>query len=115
MNNIFYFGRAELIKLKKMFVFPLILYSIIVGVISLSDIRRIGAIGGRTILIYLIITDIAVSIALMVIWLLKSRIGLNMADTTQVVHVFVNQTLEENFLNTILDNPFHAFVTEIYY
>ena len=64
MNNVFYLGGNLFIKLMKMLVVPLVFFSIVVGVASISDVRTIGSIGGTTILIYLITTAIAVTIAL---------------------------------------------------
>ena len=53
INNIFYLGGTGFIRLMKMLVVPLVFFSIVVGVASISDIKKIGAIGGRTILIYI--------------------------------------------------------------
>ena len=49
MDNIFYLGGTLFIKLMKMLVVPLVFCSIVVGAASISDIRKIGTIGGRTI------------------------------------------------------------------
>lgn len=46
---------------------PLVLASLIVGVASLSDIRKLSRIGGKTIGIYLVTTAIAVTIGLVVV------------------------------------------------
>ena len=56
IDNVFYLGGTGFIKLMKMLVVPLVFFSIVVGVASISDIRKIGSIGGRTIGIYLITT-----------------------------------------------------------
>ena len=44
MNNVFYLGGNLFIKLMKMLVVPLVFFSIVVGVASISDIRTIGSI-----------------------------------------------------------------------
>ena len=44
------------LNLIKMIVVPLVLFSIIAGVVSLEDVKKVGAIGGRTILFYLATT-----------------------------------------------------------
>ena len=56
INHVFYLGGNFFIKLMKMLVVPLVFCSIVVGVASISDVRTIGSIGGRTILIYLLTT-----------------------------------------------------------
>ena len=80
VDNIFYLGGTGFIKLMKMLVVPLVFFSIVVGAASISDIRKIGTIGGRTIGIYLLTTALAITIALV---------------TTTI-------------LNMIPDNPFNA-------
>lgn len=49
----------------KMIVVPLVIFSITCGVISLDDVRKVGVIGGKTILFYLITTAVAIIIGLL--------------------------------------------------
>ena len=53
------FGTVYL-NLIKMIVVPVVLLSIIQGIVSLQDIRKVGTIGGRTVLYFLCTTAIAV-------------------------------------------------------
>lgn len=53
------------LNLVKMVVVPVVLFSIISGIISLKDIRKVGAIGGRTILFYVCTTAFAVTLGLL--------------------------------------------------
>jgi Na+/H+-dicarboxylate symporter len=43
---------------------PIVLFSLVVGVASLGDLRKVGRIGGKTILIYTVTTAVAVTIGL---------------------------------------------------
>ena len=52
------------LNLIKMIVVPLVLFSIIAGVVSLEDVKKVGAIGGKTVLFYLITTAFAVTLGL---------------------------------------------------
>ncbi|MCI8468501.1 MAG: dicarboxylate/amino acid:cation symporter [Eggerthellaceae bacterium] len=52
------------LNLIKMIVVPLVLFSIMAGVVSLDDVRQVGAIGGKTILFYLATTACAVTLGL---------------------------------------------------
>ena len=108
MDNIFYLGGNGFIKLMKMLVVPLVFCSIVVGVASISDIRKIGAIGGRTILIYIITTAIAVTLALVIGIIFKPGLGLNMASVAQSSSVVMNQTMTDTILNIIPDNPINS-------
>ncbi|WP_298500919.1 dicarboxylate/amino acid:cation symporter [uncultured Methanobrevibacter sp.] len=107
VNNIFYLGGTGFIRLMKMLVVPLVFFSIVVGVASISDIKKIGAIGGRTILIYLVTTALAVTIALIIASIIQPGVGLNMAGLTQGT-VTSNATLTDTILNIIPENPFSS-------
>lgn len=52
------------LNLIKMIVVPLVLFSIIAGVVSLDDVKKVGAIGGKTVLFYLATTACAVTLGL---------------------------------------------------
>lgn len=52
------------LNLLKFIVVPIVLCSIISGVISMKDIKKVGAIGGKTVLYYMLTTSFAVVIGL---------------------------------------------------
>ena len=52
------------LNLIKWIVCPLVFFSIMAGVVSMRDIRKVGAIGGSTVLYYLCTTAFAVAIGL---------------------------------------------------
>jgi len=108
MDNVFYLGGNAFIRLMKMLVVPLVFCSIVVGVASISDIRKIGSIGGMTIIIYLITTALAVTIALSIGILIKPGLGLDMAAAAQTANVTLNQTMTDTILNIIPENPLNA-------
>ena len=111
MNNVFYLGGNLFIKLMKMLVVPLVFFSIVVGVASISDIRTIGSIGGTTILIYLITTALAVTIALMIGMYIQPGAGLHMSELGGTSNLTMNQTMTDTILNLIPDNPFSSLAT----
>lgn len=106
-NNIFYLGGNVFIKLMTMLVVPLVFFSIVVGVSSISDVKKIGAIGGRTIVIYLITTVLAVTIALMIASVIQPGAGLNMSAAMHS-NITANTTMTETILNMIPENPFNS-------
>lgn len=108
MDNIFYLGGNLFIKLMKMLVVPLVFCSIVVGVASISDIKTLGSIGGTTIVIYLITTAIAVTIALAIGILIKPGLGLNLAHASQSANLTLNQTMADTLLNIVPDNPINS-------
>lgn len=54
------------LNLIKMIVVPIVLFSIMSGVVSLSDIRQVGSIGVKTIVFYLSTTAVAIALGLFV-------------------------------------------------
>ena len=108
IDNVFYLGGNLFIKLMKMLVVPLVFCSIIVGVTSISDIKKIGSIGGRAILIYLLTTALAVSIALLIAGIVEPGIGLNMTGLADPSNVTTNVTVTSTILDMIPDNPLNS-------
>ena len=108
IDNVFYLGGNLFIKLMKMLVVPLVFCSIIVGVTSISDIKKIGSIGGRVILIYLLTTALAVSIALLIAGAIEPGVGLNMAGLADPSNVTTNVTITSTILDMIPDNPLNS-------
>lgn len=59
------------INLLKLIAIPLVLFSIIVGIAGLSDIKRLGRVGIKTLGIYLLTTVFAVSLGLILVNIIK--------------------------------------------
>ena len=59
------------LNLVKFVVVPVVLFSIMAGVISMRDIRKVGSIGWKTIVFYLVTTAFAVTIGLVIASLTK--------------------------------------------
>ena len=63
------------LNLLKVIAVPLVLASLITGVASLSDVKKLSRIGGRTIAIYIITTTVSVTIGLVMVNLLEPGAG----------------------------------------
>ena len=72
------------LNLLKVIAVPLVLGSLITGVASLSDVRKLSRIGGRTIAIYITTTTISVSIGLVMVNLLEPGTGVPRALQEQL-------------------------------
>ncbi|MFQ5737839.1 MAG: dicarboxylate/amino acid:cation symporter [Acidobacteriota bacterium] len=86
------------INLLKLIAVPLVLASLITGVASLSDLRKLSRIGGKTIAIYVGTTAVAVSIGLVVVNLLRPGENLPAGMRQQLQEVYkgdVTQRAEE--------------------
>ncbi|GIX06383.1 MAG: hypothetical protein KatS3mg115_0786 [Candidatus Poribacteria bacterium] len=71
-----YFLGELFLNALKMIVVPLVLFSMIVGITSLGDVRRLGPIGGRTILYYMLTTGLSVLLGLILVNLIRPGAGL---------------------------------------
>lgn len=61
----------------KMIVVPLVMFSMIVGITGLGDIRNLGPIGGRTVLYYMATTGISVLIGLILVNIVQPGKGIS--------------------------------------
>lgn len=66
------------IQLLKMIIIPLIMASMVAGVVSLGDVRKLGRIGLRTFIYYLATTLLAVGVGLVLVNLLRPGVGIDL-------------------------------------
>lgn len=97
------------LNLIKMVIVPLVFASLVMGACGLGDIRKVGRIGGKTIVYFLLTTACAVVLGLVIGKLFNVGNGLTLpADATYEAPV------PENFVTTLLNiiptNPFNALV-----
>ncbi len=94
----------------KMVVVPLIIASIIVGVTSLGDIRKLGKTTGKTLLYYLATTGFSVLIGLILVNLIRPGVGVPLigASVPEFVVDRGENTIIEVIVGLIPDNLFGA-------
>lgn len=73
------------IRAIKMLVVPLIFFSLVAGVASIGDLRKLGAVGGRAMLLFLVTGQLAVILGLTMATLAKPGMGVDasLAGVTQ--------------------------------
>lgn len=86
------------INLLKFIVVPVVLLSIVSGVVSLKDLKRVGSIGGKTFLYYMITTALAVVIGLLFANIFKSLNWFPKLETTDLVY----EAKQSNVMDTIV-------------
>lgn len=111
MNNVFYFGGNLFIRLMNMLVVPLVFSSIVVSLISISNMGKLGKIGRRAIVFYILMTVIALIIALGVTSIIQPGIGMKLADTGHATSIAANLTITDTILNIIPENPINALTS----
>ena len=89
-------------------VVPLVMSSMVVGVSSLGDVRKLGRLGGRTVLFFMTTTAIAVSIGLMLVLIIHPGVPLENLETSGERMQEVSERMEDkpttlgDLLKTIL-------------
>ena len=97
------------LNLLKFIVVPLVLFSIMAGILSMNDIKKVGKLGLRTLLYFMVTTLFAVTLGLVVPSLLKGilptiHIDLNAAaETVEVPHLSVMDQLVNMFPSNIIE------------
>ncbi len=96
------------IRLLRMIIIPLILASMVTGIVSIGDIRRLGRLGLKTFIYYLVTTILAVSVGLVLVNLMKpgTRVELeaeSAADFQETVSVvsIIEDIIPENLLEAM--------------
>lgn len=111
INGVFYVLGQGFIRLMQMLVIPLVFCSLVCGAAQIGDSKTLGKVGGKIILLYLLTTTIAVSIALGLSKLTNPGIGLNLsaieADSSAVTTV-QKTSVVDTLLNIIPKNIFES-------
>ena len=79
---------ALFLRLIRMVIVPLVFASLLVGVASLGDVRKLGRLGGKTLGLYLTTTAVAVTIGLICANLVQPGDFLNEADRVSLLAQF---------------------------
>ncbi len=82
-------------KLLKLIAMPLVLASLITGVVSLKDITRLSRMGGKTLLIYIVTTVIAISVGLAVVNIIRPGAFLSQSTRDQLKEQYASDLQEK--------------------
>ena len=101
------------LNLLKFIVVPLVLFSIMAGILSMNDIKKVGSLGLRTLLYFMVTTLFAVTLGLVVPSLLKGVVPLihmnaaTMGEPVEVPHL----SAMDQIVNMFPSNLFAPFVS----
>lgn len=104
------------IRLIKMIVVPIVFSSLVVGVAGVGDIKKLGKIGGKTMLYFEIVTTFAIIIGLVVANLVHPGNGVNISTlaTTNIdkymstAEAASNHNFMDTFINIVPTNIFES-------
>lgn len=93
-----------------MLVVPLVLFSIICGVASVGDIKKLGRVSGKIFIYYIFTTAFATTIALIMANILKPGVGVTLKASKEIVKTASPPFIMDMFVNMIPSNPVEAMV-----
>lgn len=106
------------LNLIKMIVIPIVFSSLVVGVAGVGDIKKLGKLGGKTIIYFEVITTIAIILGLGVANLFHPGSGVNIHELSKVsIKSYMNTAtaahhgLADTFVNIVPSNFFEALST----
>ena len=73
--NILQFGGDVFLKIIKMLVVPIVFFSLLIGVANLKNISTLGRIGAKTLSLYIFTTMLAISLSLVIGYILNPGEG----------------------------------------
>lgn len=97
------------VRLLKMIVMPVVILTLIVGAASIQP-ARLGKVGGKTVIIYMITTGFAVAIGLLIGNFFQPGAGMDLAGTASSFGKELTEppSLIDTFINIIPENPFSS-------
>ncbi|RZM84022.1 dicarboxylate/amino acid:cation symporter [Pseudoalteromonas rubra] len=110
VDGLFHIGGQIFIASLKMLVVPLVFISLVVGTCSLSDPKKLGRLGGKSILLYLSTTAIAITVAISLALLVSPGGGVAI-PTTATFDAQQAPTLAQVIIGMFPTNPINAMAS----
>jgi aerobic C4-dicarboxylate transport protein len=103
------------IRMIKMVVGPIIFLTVVTGIASIGDMKKVGKVGGKALLYFEVVTTFALAIGLIVVNLVKPGAGIDAAhmakaDVSKYATEAKAQSTFDFFVNIVPDNVVGAFV-----
>jgi Na+/H+-dicarboxylate symporter len=108
VGGVLYVGGQIFLASLKLLIVPLVLVSLACGTASLEDVTKLGRIGGKTLILYLLTTAIAVSLAIAAGVLLEPGAGVDLPTEALGYAAKEAPGLAETLIDIFPDNPFQA-------
>ncbi|WHN64695.1 dicarboxylate/amino acid:cation symporter [Cysteiniphilum sp. QT6929] len=107
-GGVLHLGGQIFLTLMKMLVVPLVFVSIVCGASNVADPKSLGRIGGKTIILYVCTTAIAITLAIVVSLLFQVGKGANISTENLSFHAAPAQSFLETILSLFTANPINS-------
>ncbi|MDR5658338.1 dicarboxylate/amino acid:cation symporter [Serpentinicella sp. ANB-PHB4] len=109
INGVFLVVGQLFLRAIMMMVVPLVFISIVNGASSMGDVKKLGRIGLKTLVFYLITTAVAISIAISIAYVVNPGVGLDMSKVvTSEPTIGESIPLAQVIIDIIPSNPINA-------
>ncbi len=111
VNGLFHVAGAIFISMLKMLVVPLVTFSLICGVCGLGDINKLGRVGLKSFLLFLLTTALAISLAIAIAMLVGPGQGFELTADVEVAEFTapVAPPLTQVIIDLVPSNPIAAY------
>jgi len=111
VNGLFHVAGAIFISMLKMLVVPLVTFSLICGVCGLGDINKLGRVGLKSFLLFLLTTALAISLAMAIAMLVGPGQGFELTAEAEVAEFIapVAPPLTQVIIDLVPSNPIAAY------
>lgn len=104
------------INLVKMVITPIIFLTIVHGIASMADLKKLGRVGGKALLYFEVVSTFALAIGLVIVNITKPGAGLDVSqltlgDVSKYTTAAKDQSMLEFFLHIVPSNVFAAFAS----
>ncbi|TCW41700.1 Na+/H+-dicarboxylate symporter [Laceyella sacchari] len=96
------------IKAIKMVVVPLVFFSLVAGAAGIADPKKLGRIGIKTIVLYILTTAVAITIALVLANFIEPGVGTSIEKPAEKPKIEAAPSMKDTLLNIIPENPVSA-------
>jgi Na+/H+-dicarboxylate symporter len=107
VDGLFHVGGQIFIASLKMLVVPLVFISLVCGTCSLSDPKKLGRLGGKSIALYLVTTAVAITVAITLALIVAPGVGQEL-PTNASFEASQAPTLAQVIINMFPTNPINA-------
>ncbi len=110
VNGLFHVVGSLFISLLKMLVVPLVTFSLICGVVGIGDINKLGRVGFKAFLLFMLTTALAITLAISVATLVGPGQGFELAEASKSEFVApAAPPLTQVIIDLVPSNPIAAY------
>ena len=107
VGGLFFIVGKVFVATLKLLVVPLVLVSLVCGAASLGSGKQLGRLGGKTLVLYLFTTAVAISLAMGCAWLFEPGVGANLTSSASV-NINQGSSFAQVMIDIFPSNPIAA-------